>query len=574
MKHLLLFSFFSVSLLTVQKDVSAQTPFPDAEFIDVNNIKARIMVHGDMWHNPDSTYAQCEFPKGSGKNVGFAGAIWMAGYDNQGQLHAAAQTYRNNGIDFWPGPLDSFANGSVAPISYAKSQKWAKIWKVNRWEIESFLNTPNHTVSNIPASILEWPGSGNIYATGNGGVNLNLVPGGIYSYAPFINSPNDPGNDPNAYEPLRGDYPDIKGDQALWFIFNDYGPTHSATDTLPIKIGVSCLVYGYKRNTAIDNVVFYDYKTIYHGNIELDSFVMGVFADMDLGYGFDDYIGFDSSRNLGYTYNGDSFDGAGEPNSYGDSIPAVGIRILKWNYLDTCGANIPAQSFMAVNNSSDPVIGDPTTGDEFHNYLTSRWRNGQHLVNDYTGPGTPTGGSGNGSYPLANYIFPGNPSISSEWSECSSLNVPYDRRFVIAGAPEKVTPGSVQHFSFALIATPPKYGNACPTFSLADLQALADTAKEVFCNPLPVKTGIEDHFQSNQQLKIYPNPANDRLYIVSKDNLEGHVSVADALGRRMEVRLHQQGNTWELNTSAFAPGVYYLIVTDNGKSYATPFVKN
>lgn len=573
MKNLLLFSFLAVSALSVGKKTLAQTPFTDAESIDVNNIKARIMVHGDMWNDPGTGNPRCEFPKGSGKNVGYNGAIWMAGYDNQGQLHAAAQTYRNNGIDFWPGPLD-INSPNPMPISYATSQKWAKIWKVNRWEIESFLNTPNHTTANTPGSILEWPGSGNIYATGNGGVNLNLIPWEFRNYAPFINNPNDPGNDLNSYEPLRGDYPDIKGDQGLWFIFNDYGPTHSATDTLPIKIDVSCLVYGYKRNSAIDNVVFYDYQTSYHGATPLDSFVMGVFADMDLGFGFDDYIGFDSSRNLGYTYNGDGFDGAGELDSYGDTMPAVGIQVLKWGYYDTCGLNTPAGSFMTFNNGTDATVGDPQRGDEFYHYLTSRWRNGQHLVNDYVAAGVPSTGVGNGTQPEANYIFPGDPSNSSEWSECSSLNVPYDRRFVIAAAPEKIFPGSVQHFSFALIATPPKYGNGCPNFSLTDLQALADTAKEVFCNPLPVKTGITDHFQSPEKLTIYPNPANDRLYIVSKDNLEGHVSVSDALGRKMEVVLHQQGNKWELNTSTLAPGVYYLIVTNAGKSYATSFVKN
>jgi hypothetical protein len=308
---------------------------------------------------------------------------------------------------------------------------------------------------------------------------------------------------------------------------------------------------------------------------------MGVFADMDLGFGFDDYIGFDSSRNLGYTYNGDGFDGAGELDSYGDTMPAVGIQVLKWGYYDTCGLNTPAGSFMTFNNGTDATVGDPQRGDEFYHYLTSRWRNGQHLTEPYTDTFTQTVDF-HGTSPFSNptnYIYDGKSYYGTPWNECSILNPPFDRRFVIGGTPltsmpGKLNPGEVTRFSFALIATPPKYGNGCPNFSLTDLQALADTAKEVFCNPLPVKTGITDHFQSPEKLTIYPNPANDRLYIVSKDNLEGHVSVSDALGRKMEVVLHQQGNKWELNTSTLAPGVYYLIVTNAGKSYATSFVKN
>ena len=35
----------------------------------------------------------------------FAGAVWLGGFDDGGNLKMAAQTYRSAGNDFWPGPL-------------------------------------------------------------------------------------------------------------------------------------------------------------------------------------------------------------------------------------------------------------------------------------------------------------------------------------------------------------------------------------------------------------------------------------------------------------------------------------
>ena len=51
--------------------------------------------------------AEYEVPKGSGKNSLFAGAIWIGGKDAAGNLKVAAQTYRQSGSDFWPGPVDT-----------------------------------------------------------------------------------------------------------------------------------------------------------------------------------------------------------------------------------------------------------------------------------------------------------------------------------------------------------------------------------------------------------------------------------------------------------------------------------
>src|SRR5437660_1331362 len=116
MKKIILFAMISGSICA-----DAQAPFPTADVIDINNISARLLVHGDMFWDPGVGSAACEFPKGSGKNINFTSALWMSGYDAAGQLHVAAQTYRQDGNDYWPGPLDA-----ADTLTYHTSHDWAK----------------------------------------------------------------------------------------------------------------------------------------------------------------------------------------------------------------------------------------------------------------------------------------------------------------------------------------------------------------------------------------------------------------------------------------------------------------
>ena len=136
-----LLSAFSICLLSIS--IHAQIPFNTMDSVNINNINASVLVHGDMWWRPDSQTAHCYFPNGSQKNISFIGAIWMSAYDADGKLHVAAQTYRQDGNDYWPGPLD----GSDT-LTYATSQHWAKIWKVNRTDIQYF----SHYLHMIPAT--------------------------------------------------------------------------------------------------------------------------------------------------------------------------------------------------------------------------------------------------------------------------------------------------------------------------------------------------------------------------------------------------------------------------------------
>ena len=55
-------------------------------------------------------------PKEAGVSVVYGGALWLAGISPDQQLKLAAARYRNNGNDFWPGPL---TNEGAAEIDEA-----------------------------------------------------------------------------------------------------------------------------------------------------------------------------------------------------------------------------------------------------------------------------------------------------------------------------------------------------------------------------------------------------------------------------------------------------------------------
>ena len=73
--------------------------------LNVNNVRANILGAGDMWWDLDN--GKYEVPKNSDKHSMFTGSLWIGGLDNQGNLKVAAMTYRQDGNDFWPGPLNS-----------------------------------------------------------------------------------------------------------------------------------------------------------------------------------------------------------------------------------------------------------------------------------------------------------------------------------------------------------------------------------------------------------------------------------------------------------------------------------
>ena len=73
--------------------------------LEWNNVRALVENGGSLWYNRSIDKGAYVVPKEAGVSVVYGGALWLAGISPDQQLKLAAARYRNNGNDFWPGPL-------------------------------------------------------------------------------------------------------------------------------------------------------------------------------------------------------------------------------------------------------------------------------------------------------------------------------------------------------------------------------------------------------------------------------------------------------------------------------------
>jgi hypothetical protein len=354
--------------------------------LNINNVRARLQVGGDMWWDLQSQ-SHYEIPKGSGKTSLFSGAIWIGGVDGNGQLKLAAQRYRQVGIDFWPGPLSIDGTASIDGVSCAA---WDRHWVITRAQVEEFLAhideatgkfVPTPTYPEPPAVIREWPWQGDIsrgqspylapfYDRNGNGIyewELGDYPYYIMDYhhtnpsEPFYSHwyEGQPTPETNAGITTGGRLADqiLKGDQTIWWVFNDKGNIHTETGGAPIGLEVRAQAFAFAAHDDFNNITFYSYEMINRSTTTVQETWFAFYTACSLGNAYDDYIGCDVMRGLGYCYNGYDTDGSGQAWAYGDQPPAVGVNFYYGPYIDPDGTDNPMYHLVA---HVDPITGDTT----------------------------------------------------------------------------------------------------------------------------------------------------------------------------------------------------------------------
>ena len=432
---------------------------------NINNVRAGLRGGGDVWWDGDG--AQYVVPNIQVDPVSaiFAGSVWLGGEDPGGALKLAAQTYRNNGNDFWPGPLTE--EGETSADTCLKWDKHFRVLGENvRLHIRNYRascdengENCNYDCSLIPSDVKGWPGRGNPFFSELHGFDLPDTKQGLAGF-------HDENGD-QIYNPCDGDYPliEIRGceerdpeslvpDEMIFWIYNDNGNVHTqTTGSVPIQMEVQVQAFAYEGTDQLNDMTFQRYKLINRANNSILNTYFAMWVDPDLGCHLDDFIGCDIDRSLAYDYNSDDFDedctgGGGAVNGYEDRIPIVGVDYFR-GPLDEFGDEIGMSSFTYYNNSGSGQTGDPTVDFEYYNYITGRWRDGTPFTRGGTGYNT-------GSTDTIAYAFPSAPNdISSDaWSMCSAGLSADDRRTIQASGPFELIPGAVNELIIGVVWVP------------------------------------------------------------------------------------------------------------------------
>lgn len=512
---------FLLSITDLQADVKgtmrleekAAGCMPGSSFAELSiaGVRARINSGGDMWWDLIGVRTY-EVPKGSGRHSMFAGAIWISGEDYNGNRKIAAQRYRDTGVDFWPGPLT--VDGSAA-IEADGCLAWDRVFTILRADAENHRDYyENQTsIANYvtPSYFYDYPAHG------------DASQGQSHYLAPFYDS-----NEDGIYNPDDGDYPlydldnvfcgsgipsvesnegitsrgllenqCLKGDQTLWWVFNDRGNLHGESGGESIGLEVRAQAFAFETGNQIGNATFYSFEIINRSNQTLYDSYVAMFTDADVGGSKDDYIGCDILRGLGYCYNGDDYDedADGSLGYYGQPA-AIGVDFLQGPYMDAdgvdngrfeivddgTGATIVYNCNEAVNGSGFgngitdderfgmqiflgfnasgvvPYYGTPPEiAGDYYNFMRGYWKDNTQMI--YGGGGhVSTGGYG----PECRYMFPGlsdpcnygtngiEPNGEKNWTEQTAGMYPYDRRFMQSAGPFSMEPGEVNYLTVAI----------------------------------------------------------------------------------------------------------------------------
>jgi hypothetical protein len=339
-------------------------------------------------------------------------------------------------------------------------------------------------------------------------------------------------------------------------------------------VEIQAMTYGYKRNTLIDNIIYYDYYITNRSANNYHNFRLAQWSDVDLGYSLDDYIGFDSAHRMGICYNGTGDDGAsgGYPaNSFGRHIPVVGLTMIVVPG-DAGTTFAPLGNFDYYNNDAS-ILGNPTNDTQYNYYLRSKLRDGSHFTNDFAGRGIVANGHGAG--PDCSYVFPGDPSDTAAWSECNCNNIAGDRKFILTTSDFNLNAGATEHVVMALVATKPDTLNGCPTTTFAGIKSVADTARYNYFNPpLPLPPNAVSIAAVNKDIVVYPSPAHDVLYIEDKTGgNEAAINIMNTIGQPINISIHKTGHKYEADISSLSAGMYLMNYRNQSGQQVFKFIK-
>ena len=478
-----------------------------------------------------------EWPLGTGQDAMYSTGLTIATLYN-GSLRMASASYEG---EYFPGYI---ADSSGIPVPRIDLR--FKLYNVKR--------TDNAT--NNP----DWANWGNMVTYG----------------APFIDV-----NHNGTYEP-NIDTPGVKNAaQTIFLCMTDgFIEKHIPYEgfgggTLPLFAEVHMTAWCY-NNPDLSDVQFIKWDVINKSHTQWQSFYSSVVCDPDLGCSVDDFIGCDTTRSLGYCYNGEEVDC---PSNYRYSgiVPSIGIQWLRCGGIQNPG--MTSFAYFACGGCNYPVCEtDPNPDPQgAYNFMKG-------LKKDATPWVIPPGGQSN----ITRYCYSGDPYTGTGWCEAQSMikgrvencggpgittgniissNSYGDRRMIINSGSNNLTvnAGDTQKIIIAQLIARGNDRRSSVTF----LKTRADTVF-AYCSRgyiIGVDRNQSKIVNSYSLYQNYPNPFNLKTQIFYELPEQGFVKLViyDVLGREVQTLVNEKqqagGYKADWDGTNFASGIYFYKLT-------------
>ncbi len=510
----------SASYYSTGREKSVSEPPPTSVTLEKNNIRSRVWSNGVFNKGIINYMPGFEWPKETGKYAVYTSGFNIGAYVN-GELRLA--TAYDEG-EYSPGYC-------INNTFYTDSR--FKLYKVSSGD--NYSSNPDW---------IDW---------------AHMVPYG----APYTDV-----NNSGFYE-YTIDIPGVKDAAQTIFLCMTDGNTSLHQNEFPVY-GKTLPLYAEVHLTAwvydspgLTDIQFLRWVVINKNISAWDSTLLSIIAETQIGNPDDDFIGYDTSRNMGFAYNEDNDDNGGS-NTYGPNPPAFAMQLLNCS---TLSVDLKAFSYFIPCVCGTLCEMYPTNSIETYRFLSGVKKD----LTPWVIPGTKP--------PITTkFVYAGNPEAGTGWnysngrinncggSLTGGLILPgivSDTRFIISTSPPngRMNPGDT---SVVQIAQFMRRGSNNLS-SVTGLNYIADAVYKLCQNGFviginPLSNEVPNKFNLYQ---IYPNPFNPETKIIFDLPKSGNVTlkIYDVLGREVTTLINEKLNAGiysvDWDASNFPSGVYF-----------------
>jgi hypothetical protein len=373
-----------------------------------------------------------------------------------------------------------------------------------------------------------------------------------------------PFNDVNkngTYDPVNGDFPRFKGDEAVYFIFNDAYGDHGESQGRKLGIEVHGMAYGFRcdEDSAFHNTLFLKYDVINRSDTTYHSVYIGNYTHFAIGKP-DDYLACDTLLNALYAYNQDDDDDSSSiyyPN-YGEHPPAQAVVLL----------NRPMDHFMyslyEFPFADTMFYWPPWLPDQYYNYMKSVWQDDTHLT---------YGGDGHLGPVQVDHALTGDAVSGSGWLE-SQTGLDQVLYGIASSGPCNFFPGDTLALELAYVFARDYEGDHLSSVSL--LKERIGRIRWFYENDsTPCGTAwtyAEEYDRPGRYVKLFPNPASNSLVVEGlSPGTKYEYRVYNMTGFLLECGTVRCGQ--KIDISGFPPGCYVIRLYNLDEAFIVKFIK-